>query len=273
MSWFFRGNLMSATAPVPPDPTTWQAQYLRLIAFPTVPQVAVEQHWWQDLTGVEAESSLLKRHERKDAGIFQGISLELEIDLLRVRWTASPRIDQENPPERLPTLGSFLERREWFQALMSRWLPNCPAIKRLAFGGVLFQPVDDHQSAHRRLNQYLRKIEIDPDTRDFLYRINRRTPSLANIPGLLINRLTTWMAVQYTVEISARLENPLVNRLIPERSQLIPQGEQYACILELDINTVPELPGGVLPHDKLPDIFAEFIEIGKEIAAHGDTKI
>jgi hypothetical protein len=269
----FRGNQMSATAPMPPDPAIWHAQYLRLIAFPTEPQDAVEQHWWQDITGLEVESSLLKRHERRYVGNFQGTSLELNIDLLRVQWTASPYIDEENAPEQLPTLGSFLERREWFQALMIRWLQRCPPIKRLAFAGALFQPVADHQSAYQRLNQYLRKIEIDPDTRDFLYRINRRTASLIGIPNLFINRLTTWTAGRYTVEISARLANPLASPLIVERGQPVARREQYACLLELDINTVPEFPGDVLPQDRLPQIFAELVEIGEEIATHGDTRI
>ena len=260
---------MSAKAPLPPDPSAWQAQYLRLIAFPTTPQVAVEQNWWQDLTGLEVESSLRKRHERADTGVFQGVSLELEIDELRVRWTTSPRLDPSNPPEQLPILGPFLERREWFQGLMSGWLQHCPPIKRLAFAGALVQPLEDHRSGYQLLDRYLRKVEVDPDTSDFLYRINRRTASATDIPHLFINRLTTWTAAQYRVEIRVGLTGQ------PgfEGSQPVARKEQDVCALELDINTVPDFPDGVLPQGELQRIFAELVEVGGDIASHGDTKI
>lgn len=261
---------MSAMAPLLPDPSRWQAQYMRLIAFPTEPHASVEQQWWQDLTGLEVESSLRKKHERADTGLFQGVSLALEIDLLRVVWTASPRIDAGNPPEQLPTLGPFLERREWFQELMSRWLQHhCPPIKRLAFASELIHPVDDHRSAYLLLDQYLRKIEVDPDTSDFLYRINRRTPSSTGIPNLFINRLTTWTAGQYTIEIRAGL----AGQQWAEADRAIIQKKQYFCALALDINTIPDFPGGVLPHDELSRIFNELVNLGVAIATQGDANL
>src|SRR5437868_1922782 len=89
---------MSATAAQPPGPEAWQAQNMRLIAFPREPQYAVQQDWWRALTGTEAESAIDRRqkHEREESGIFEGVSLTLGIDLLRVQWTAAPRLDREN---------------------------------------------------------------------------------------------------------------------------------------------------------------------------------
>ena len=43
----------------------------------------------------------------------------------------------------------------------------------------------------------------------------------------------------------------------------------YYCRLELDINTAPECFGLLTP-DKLPELFTEMVEMGKEIAEEGD---
>src|SRR5262245_4179530 len=154
---FNGGSRMSATAPPPPEPSVWQAQYMRLLAFPAVPQTTAEQNWWQELTGLDAESSVRKRHERTDTGLFQGVFLALEIELMRVVWTASPRVGVGDLIEQLPTLGPLMERRALFQELMRQWLQHhCPPIKRLAFASRLIQPVDDHRSAYQLLDRYLR---------------------------------------------------------------------------------------------------------------------
>ncbi len=57
----------------------WQALELGLIAFPVESQHAVEQTWWQDLTGADANSTR-KRFGRTDEGAFQGRAFMLEID-------------------------------------------------------------------------------------------------------------------------------------------------------------------------------------------------
>jgi hypothetical protein len=42
-----------------------------------------------------------------------------------------------------------------------------------------------------------------------------------------------------------------------------------ACRLELDISTMPEWEGE-LPHDGLPEVFRELVDLGQEIAEKGD---
>jgi hypothetical protein len=75
----------------------WRAQNLRLIAFPVQPQYGVAQNWWHELTGASPENILDRpqKHEREESGTFQGYTLSLAIDLLRIQWTATPRMDAD----------------------------------------------------------------------------------------------------------------------------------------------------------------------------------
>jgi hypothetical protein len=258
---------MSDRAEAPPGPEAWQAQNLRLIAFPREPQFAVRQNWWQELTGAEPENVLEKRQkqEREEIGIFQGAVLSLSFDLLRIQWTVSPRLDADNlPAEQMPpVLGSFMEKQAWFRGLMERWLPHCPPIHRLAFTASLLQSVPDHQDGYRMLDRYLRWVEIDPQSSEFLYRINRRANS-GVVQGMSINRLSTWLVGKFAVLVR------IVEGGHPE--QQIEPTEKFACAVELDINTAPEFTGP-LPHADLPCIFAELVAAGVEIATRGDARV
>ncbi|MBL8793897.1 MAG: hypothetical protein JNM56_08330, partial [Planctomycetia bacterium] len=179
---------MSATAEAPPGPEVWQAQNLRLTAFSQSPQFAVPQQWWREVTSSEPEHVLEKRpkQEREEAGLFQGAVFGLAFDILRVQWTAAPRLDAENIDlnNQPATLGQFIERKDWFHRLMEGWLPRCPPIHRLAFGANLLLPVENHEAGYRMLDRYLRWLEIDPQSSEILYRVNRRRPSGTGVQGL-----------------------------------------------------------------------------------------
>ncbi len=258
---------MSATADVPPGPEVWRAQHLRLIAFPQEPRFAVRQDWWRGLTGIEPENVVERRQkqEREESGSFQGTTLTLGFDLLRIQWNAAPRLDAENFDfmEQPPVLGPFMERKEWFRALMEQWLPHCPAINRLAFSASLLQPVADHQAGYRMLERYLRWVEIDPRSSEFLYRINRRKASRTGIPDLTLNRLSTWTAAKFAVLTG-------VIRGGHSEQQLRP-ATNFTCAVDLDINTTPEYHG-LLPPADLVRIFTELVEAAVEIATHGDAR-
>jgi hypothetical protein len=241
---------------------------MRLIAFPREPQFAAQQHWWRELTGAEPENVLEKRQrqEKEESGTYQGLTLTLGIDLLRIQWTVAPRLDADNINLNLmepPILGPFMDRQEWFRVLMEQWLPRCPPIHRLAFTASLLQPVENHQAGYQMLDRYLRCVDIDPQSSEILYRINRRRPSGTGIRGLTLNRLSTWVVAKFAVRVQ------VVEGAHPQ--QQVPQGETFACAVELDINTAPDFQG-LLPQADLPRIFAELVQAGVEIAARGDAR-
>jgi hypothetical protein len=243
---------------------------MQLIAFTREPQYAAQQSWWRELTGAEPENVLDRpqKRERAASGTLQGVSLALGIDLLRVHWTASPRVDAENLNlvDQPAMLGQFVDRQRWFRDLMTQWLPRCPPITRLAFTAGLFQPVADHVGGYQLLDRYLRSVDVDPQSSDILYRINRRIDSATGVPGLVINRLSTWAVAKFGF-----LVQTVVAGGQPQGEQELLRGERFGCALDLDINTAPELQGQ-LPVANLPAIFAELVEAAVEIARRGDTR-
>lgn len=256
---------MSRNAQAPPPPSVWQAQYLRLISFPMEPQFAVSQAWWNNLTGAERESRVEKKREVEEEGTFEGVSLSLNIDLLRLQWSAVPRVLAENV-EGAPTLGPFMEKKDWFRNLMRRWLQTSPPIKRLAFSGVLLQPVESREAGYALLDRYLRWVDIDPQSSDLLYRINRPVAA-SSVAGLRANRLITWSVAEFVVVVRAQLAASG-----QENQQQTARARAHHCVLELDINTVPGSPDRELPHDALPRIFDELVNFGVDIATRGDVR-
>jgi hypothetical protein len=259
---------MSRDALPPPEPNVWQAQYLRCISFPVQPQHAVAQNWWHELTGTDRESRVEKKREIEEEGTVEGVALSLSIDLLRVQWTVAPRISAENAPDGFPVLGPFLQWRDWFRNLLQRWFALSPPVRRLAFAGVVLQPVATRDEGYGLLDRYLRWLDVDPQSSDLLYRINRRVPSRTGVPDLGINRLMTWSVGRFEVLLRTQL---LGEAGQPEAGQ-VERTERHACVLELDINTVPEPRDRILPQDALPAIFDELLELGTEIAARGDQR-
>ncbi len=257
---------MASAGKTLPDRQEWRAQYVKMIAFPTEPPLGLDQNWWSDLTGSQPESSMRKPQKREDSGSFEDVTLSLEIDPFRVSWTVSPRVDPENLLSDFPTLGAAFSRRDWLVSLMARWLEVGPPIKRLAFAGSLLQFVPSKEEAYSRLNKYLHGVEVDPETSDFMYRLNRQRDSRTGIPGLRINRLCSWAAAKLTFGLHAVSKGTGETREVPICEA------QNACVIELDINTAPDFPQPELPHGSLRDIYAELVDVGLQAAEQGDCK-
>jgi hypothetical protein len=141
-------------------------------------------------------------------------------------------------------------------------------MKRLAFAGNLLQFVGSRTEAYNRLNRYLHgvQVDVDGDTTDFVYRVNRRRDSRTGIAGLRINRLCTWLATKLSFGMDAVSQGTGETQNVPIRL------EQDACVLDVDINTVPDFPAPELPHGSLLQIYTELVDIGLEAAELGDRR-
>ena len=143
-----------------------------------------------------------------------------------------------------------------FKELMCRWLVDCPPFQRLAFGAALYLPVKDRREGYRELKNRLKfGPEHEEKEGDFLYQYNRRRTSLT-VPELEINRLSKWTWV------------PLGEVYVKDGKLIHPP--ESACLLELDINTMPEFQG-TLPHDRCAPLFEEMVKLAVEIAQRGDV--
>lgn len=242
----------------------WQAQILRLTAFPSPAAQVTEPSWWTDLVGQPPETRTLqpKRGGQHEEGRFEGRKLVLRVEPTRIDWLFTP-IDDGEEGEIFSTIGTFPESLTAFLRLMFHWfeIETCPLVQRLAFGAILLQPVEDRQAGYRLVSTYLPSVQLDAEgSSDFLYQINRPRNSDSGITALRVNRLSKWsVAARRRAEFS----------LGPGGVGYFPGQEHFACCLELDINTVADFQGE-LHREQLPRIFEELVELGKEIAAEGD---
>ena len=244
-----------------PFPLEWQANTLRLTAFPTELPSAVNKSWWTDLVGEDPEvrTSLPKTMQSQEAGTYQSQRLIVGTNPGSIDWRLTPADAEEPNPDGFPVIGQFANSLEIFVQLMLRWLDEqCPPLKRLAFGAALVLPVENRVAGYRQLAPFIR-VEVDPEgSSDLLYRINRPRASRSGIEGLRINRLSTWSVSKLALGVQA-----------DRQSFELPGLEYYACLLELDINTVPDF-AGTLEGDQLSTVFEEQVALGQEIAVHGD---
>jgi len=245
----------------------WQVEQLRLTAFPSPSVKLPDVGWWENVVGrpPEARTSRPKTGELKEEGTFETGVLVLSIQPLRIDWRLAKAQQEELIDGDLPVIGEFPNLLESLIATMQRWLEkDCPEITRLAFGVVLLLPVENRQAGYERLSAYLHDIRLDPvGSSDFLYQINRSRSSGTGIQGLQVNRLSKWSV--FSLVRSLML---LSNRAIQATQLSIP--ENYACRLELDINTAADF-SEILARDKLLPIFREFVELAKEIVEKGDV--
>ena len=247
-----------------PSADQWRAAHVQMIAFCPASQLAT-QDVWKDLTGSEPESVTKKAAERKEVGPWKGHSLSLDVDPLRVSWTVSPILDLENLSTPLPTLGPFPTITDQFADLAVKWLSSdtCPEITRLAFICRLMQFTQEREEAYGLLDAYLHRVDVSPESTDLQYRINWKRPLQTGQPGLIVNRLSGWLCVQFNFEVRAQLLGT------PSKATLAKENK-FACMLELDVNTDAENKS---PLDKnaMPAVFRELTEMATEIAARGDV--
>jgi hypothetical protein len=248
-----------------PGPVVWQTESFRLTAFLSPSAQSLEQDWWKTLTSEvpDRRTSEPKTGLQQEEGKFKDETIEgtlvLTVQPTRVDWQLVPLLDV--PVSRLPTLGSFADSLDSFFALMLRWIEIAPPIQRLAFGVVLTKSVNSSKEGYQWVSSFL-PFDLDEDSSDFLYQINRPVKSKsAEIPDLLINRLSRW-SVSLFAGVSIDPNSP---------EQYIVRPPQFSVRLELDINTTADLSVD-LNSEQLCQVFQELVELGKEIAIKGDRK-
>jgi hypothetical protein len=241
----------------------WQLEFARLIAFPADSPFFVDQNWWNELGWGQPEdfAAIRKKHFREDKGSFRGVTITLTVDLGRVVWVVQPSGDVDEAGS-VPTLGPFLEKMNWCVELLRPWLAGqCPPLLRLALTGKMIQPAATRQDVYRTLRSYLHLptelFEPNPPN-DFSMQINRRRNSTV-VPGLEINRVSTWSKQNVDVPLGPRAGTPFQ------------WPDVCHSAVELDMNTAPER-SELLPHDALPRLLEELKALGVEIAECGDIR-
>jgi hypothetical protein len=243
----------------------WQAQQLRLTAFPLDPVAAADANWWASTFEEPPESSTRKRGGLSlQQGPIGGYLASVIVDLERITWTFEGAIDAEqgDVPGVPITLGPLTESLSACTRHFDRAVERLPPTRRLAFGAALNLPVADREEGYRQLDEFLPSVQVSPESYDFRYTINRRRASKSGIQGLYVNRLSNWMVMDWRVLASESPFRPGA----PVRSL----ARSFACRLELDVNTSGDRIDA-LPQESLLGIWNELVESGVEIADLGDV--
>ena len=247
-----------------PPLDAWQVESMRVTAFPS-DVVPVEQSWWDDIIGVPAEAvtSRPKVGQYQAEGDFEARRLRLQIQPGRVEWSVTPITKAEDELTGLSVIGPLLDVDTSLLKVVNPWLSLAPEMKRLAFGAILLQPVENVPAGYGLIQKYLHRLHPDLDgASDFSYQINRPRRSGTQVVELTINRLMRW-----SVQVTQRMVITMTGGGAVSRSL----GEDAACRLELDINTAPDFPA-LLPAEHLTAILHEMMEFGREIAQKGDVR-
>lgn len=244
-------------------PIEWVAEAMRLSVFPLNEAAALETLHWE--RGVGAPPEAMNRQPQSqlprviEEGTWNNGRLQVDSQRGQIHWRTFSATPNPNGPI---NIGSLPSATPPFRALMGQWLgTHCPSVNRIAFGVNLVFPTSSLQEACTHLDGMLPTVSVAADdSRDFMYRINRRRKSRI-ADGLEINRLATWSAAE-----GMDLEVIIVAGVPSAR----PANARHFCRLELDINTVP-IPDRELPQEALPDIFGELVDAATEIAVEGDV--
>lgn len=244
----------------------WQAESLRVTAFPGPSAQVNDLNWWIEVIGEPPETRISKPRlgEYREEGYLEPGRLVLHLQPGRIDWHFIALQSEEQVGEKVEPLGPFQEILDVFLQPIARWftLDTFIPVQRLAFGAVLLQPVKDKHAGYTKLSPYLPSVKIDSvNSSDFLYQINRRRNSRTTMPDLSINRLSKW---------SLRRFHSSFLKIGPTQPGIIKTGSQsYDCRLELDINTNPDFEGE-FDKQKVQEVFDELVALGIEIAREGD---
>ena len=245
----------------------WQVESLRLTCFP-IPGQLPGHDWWQSVTGELPEHQSRRPREglTTEEGNYNNIKLVLSAKETRIDWLYVA--NEGEPPSHLPLIGPYHEVSGSFYEAMHGWLTQeAPRCRRLALGMVLLKEVNSREAGYEHVAGLLQDVKIDiRGSSDLFYQINRPRPSKSESLAVSINRLSRWSVVDIQPQILS-LDNSL-GRGTPS---VIPGDKAYASRLELDINNSPN-PEKEFNGKDLGQLLSEFVELGEEIALHGDIK-
>ena len=245
------------------DLTRWQTEVLRYSTLVREPMDLSNLSLWEPLVGEPPAERSSKPREQffKEEGPYLDGWLTVEVRPERIDWRLGH--NSASPRSILPVIGPYDELHDEFLQLIRKWPGPDQPVHRLAFGAVLLLPCDSLSEAHTALGRLLPSVTIDPDnTRDLLYRINRRRRSSALEGRGEINRLSTWSVVEV-----ARIEVDMSSIGEPAKKDML---ESKVCRLELDVNSAPEFEGPISP-DQAEVLTNELFELASELVSVGDV--
>lgn len=240
--------------------TVWFAEQIRTTVFPMSmedPGTAVS---WEQLVG-EAPARV-ENQPRDRIKITRGPFAEGELILAeypdRLDFVYVGRQPNVDLPM-LPSPGRYRDSIEHVIEIVHQWLSGFQELKRIAFAPNVICLSKNKEDSYAQLNRLLPFVNVDPESQEFLFQVNRPRKSLI-VNELTVNRLSKWSAIRFRSLIG-----------LGAKENKIETKEFFAYKLELDVNTdndyVPNFK-----QDLIIPLFNELRELSEEIMEMGDIK-
>lgn len=246
----------------------WNAEHIRLTAFPLQDPREPDPDWWRAVVGREPQAKTIQQGiaiQENGAIRDNSCGLSLEVRSRRIDWVMAPFIRPEQQPAGFPVIDTYVSACKFFRELIEPWLANSPPLRRLAFGSVLTVSVASKEAGYRELMPMLPSVHLDPiNSSDFSYTINRHAKSEAAVPDLHINRLTQW-SVALLTGIQIQADGTVPGLSVQE------SGASFSAVrLQMDINTAADRVEQI-PPDRVAALFGELVTFADNIAQRGDV--
>lgn len=239
---------------------TWKAETLRLTLFTNIGEWQDHLNW-QSVAGSlpDNRNTNVKQGITEEIGEVDGNIMVLKFEPGRINLQFVTRMPSElDSLTEVPSMGLYIDAVKSFfrcsEVLLNlvRELPSFE-VYRMAIGSVVLMPVATREEGYILLDGLLPFVQLDPDSSDFNYSINRRRKSSV-FPDLEINRLSKWQVRHFYFVVPGVKEISF-----------------YAPRIELDINSVP-VDGNKIDSGSYHDLLAEFRFMAEEILVNGDVK-
>ena len=220
---------------------------------------------WQLITGQdEAETCTQIPGGRDLVGSAFGGQLAMAQSGSRADCLLSPKQQDGAMPSTnyFPQVGPWAETIDNFSKTTIRWLNTLQfPITRIAIGSVLVCKAANRDRTFELLANLLKSVSVTPKMQDFLFRVNWPRQSTA-IPGLTINRLTTWSSAKVSISTVV---------LTAGNEAKFDHGTTTDVVrLELDHNTSPEWEKQFDASSVVP-LYEELIGLAIENAEKGEV--
>ncbi len=244
----------------------WEVQQLRLTIFPQFGSELDPDKLWMSVIGEEPE--LVQAHPKQGVLLMQNpyhLGM-LKFNLLpdRIHWVYEVPKNSDDLDSSLGSIDATLSKfAEIANKLFS--IGSKPSAIRIAIGLILDSPVQSKEEGYQALSELLSYVEIDRNSSDFLYQINRPRKMRLGETEIEINRLSKWsVAVQVQSQFVFQLGSTKQGSV-----KSLSGNKMVSCHLELDIST-DEDNQRAFDHGEQKSIFDRLIEQAKEIYEKGD---
>ncbi len=246
----------------------WQIQLLRLTSFTETDLKAMHlEEWLKEISKVDP---LLVT---KSTSSFYGIS-KIDSSMIKFVWNENKidLIQNSDAPEITTSIGDIKNITEIIKSYLFKYfsIKDCPISNRLAIGVSVYFPISTIEEGIIKLQPLLKTVSSLENATDFQFRINR-PKEYELFGGIKINRLMTW-TIGYQQLLTIKMPDNILITAMPtlsRKTELIPQKTELACVLELDINTIPS-EGIEFTRDQQKEIADLLLEIALNILEKGE---